>query len=77
MPLLHNLMFVSIHRRMGTRRGSKVHILYHKEPISHPIALRTDCGKYQCCEWRINFTYDYIVLLFGVSVFSGLIAGAM
>ena len=47
-----------------------------------PIALffrilQRNCGKYQCCGWRINFTYDYIALLFGVSVFSRLIAGAM
>ena len=38
---------------------------------------KRNCSKYQCCGWRINFTYDYIVLLFGVSVFSRPIAGTM
>ena len=41
-----------------------------------PIALHTDRShittelwEYQCCGWRINFTYDYIALLFGVTIF--------
>ena len=31
--------------------------------------LQRNCGKYQRCGWCINFTYDFIALLFGVSVF--------
>ena len=31
--------------------------------------LQRNCGKYPSCGRRINFTYDYIALLFGVSVF--------
>ena len=49
-----------------------------------PIALPTNlsritrnCGKYPSCGWRINFTQDYIALLFGVNVFSHLRAGIM
>ena len=42
-----------------------------------PIALPTNlsritknCGKYPSCGCRINFTQDYIALVFGVNVFS-------
>ena len=31
--------------------------------------ITTECGKYSSCGWRINFTYDFTALLFGVSVF--------
>ena len=31
--------------------------------------LQRNCGKYPSCGWRINLTYDYIALLFGISFF--------
>ena len=64
-------------------------IVYILKPAPPPqfgpaIALRTDLThittelwEIPVCRWRINFTYDYIALLSGVSVFSRLIAGAM
>ena len=29
--------------------------------------LQWNCGKYPSCGWRINFTYDYIALLFSLA----------
>ena len=44
--------------------------IWPSDSVSHwSFVLQRNCGKSPSCGWRINFIYDYIALLFCVSVF--------